>query len=167
MSLETPPPCPLSLLPPPPAAPQHAAHGGSAGLEASVTRNRPARQRLPPPPAAARRRPPPPHLPVHAVLEAVLGGGVAPDGQLQDGAWKRAGRALGRGRRARAAAARPSGRRRGRSAARHGAPCWSPPVSPEPFDFVSPAAARCCRGFWGRSHGRGAAAVATRAGRTR
>lgn len=47
-----------------------------------------------PRPAPAPR---PPHLPVHVVLEAVLGRGVPPDGQLQDAPWKEAGRAVGRG----------------------------------------------------------------------
>lgn len=33
---------------------------------------------------------PGPHLPVDVILEAVLVGGVAPDGQLQDGSYSRA-----------------------------------------------------------------------------
>lgn len=52
----------------------------------------------PPPPRPAPAAAPRPgaHLPVHGVLEAVLGGSVAPNGQLQDGPWKQAGRAVGR-----------------------------------------------------------------------
>lgn len=66
----------------------------AAGRDPKPRRDASAGGRATPPPAPVR---PSPHLPVNVVLKAVLGAGVAPDGQLQDGPWKQAGRAVGRG----------------------------------------------------------------------
>lgn len=81
----------ILCLPPPPPRSRPLRPAPVAGLGPEPRLSASARGRASPPASL------PPHLPVNVVLKAVLGGGVAPDWQPQDGPWKRVGGAVGRG----------------------------------------------------------------------